>query len=338
MHQPFRLHPEGTALFWDEKNREIFVQRAERCYLPTIQMFSDLVRDHYDFKISLSISGTFLEQAELYQPQVLDALKGLLHLGGDTRQVEFLEQPYYYSYASFFADPRKTEFQEQVSLHRQKMHDIFGVKPTAFANTGLSYNNEIANIVADMGFKAILCEPTDKTIDVRNRAPIRACEVHRAIGRKGRPRKLAVLPRNTDLSRRLPAGVNGDASPAGQYADLIHEAGGEVMVLFSDFPLVEAGTPAYEKMAGVLEEPGRRRSRAERTSCRPIRPRSPSGSRSRTARWSIAPTRRIRCRRRCRARRARRRPTPSGCSSGISRAWRPRPNAPAATSSAGSAT
>ena len=248
LHQPFRLHPDGTALFWDEKNREIFARKAERCYLPTIQMFSDLIRAHYDFKICLSISGTFLEQAELYQPQVLEALKGLLHLGGDTHQVEFLEQPYYYSYASFFADPRKSEFKEQVSLHRQKMHDILGAKPTAFANTGLSYNNEIANIVADMGFKAILCEPTDKTIDVRTRVPIQANEVHRAIGRKGRPRKLAVLPRNVALSRKLFRDINGTTAPAQQYADLIHEAGGEVMVLFSDFPCTEAGTAAHESM------------------------------------------------------------------------------------------
>jgi alpha-amylase/alpha-mannosidase (GH57 family) len=51
------------------------------------------------------------------------------------------------------------------------MHDIFGVKPTAFANTGLSYNNEIANIVADMGFRAILCEPTDKTVDCERARP-----------------------------------------------------------------------------------------------------------------------------------------------------------------------
>lgn len=249
LHQPFRLDPEGDALFWDQKNREIFEQRAERCYIPTLQLFSDLVHAHYDFKICLSISGTFLEQAELYQPQVIDALKHLLHLGGDTRQVEFLEQPYYHSCASFFTDPRKIEFKEQVSLHREKMHDTFGVKPTAFANTGLSYNNEIANIVADMGFRAILCEPTDRTIDVRTRLPIRASEVHRAIGRKGRPRKLAVLPRNAYLSRRLSASIDGDPSPARRYADLIHESGGEVMVLFSDFPVTEAGTPAYERMA-----------------------------------------------------------------------------------------
>lgn len=248
LHQPFRLHPDGTTLFWDEKNREIFTRKAERCYLPTIQMFSDLIRTHYDFKICLSPSGTFLEQAELYEPRILSALKSLLQSGGDTHQVEFLEQPYYYSYASFFADPRKTEFKEQVSLHRQKMHDILGAKPTAFVNTGLSYNNEVANIVADMGFKAILCEPTDKTVDVRTRAPIRSGEVHRAIGRKGRPRKLAVLPRNAGLSRKLSEDINDAVSPARQYADLIHEAGGEVMVLFSDFPRVETGTPAYGKM------------------------------------------------------------------------------------------
>lgn len=249
LHQPFRLSPEGTSLFWDEKNREIFAQRAEHCYIPTIQLFSDLVHTHYDFKICLSLSGTFIEQAELYQPQVLDALKGLLHVGADTRQVEFLEEPYYHSYASFFADPRKTEFKEQVSLHREKMHDIFGVKPTAFANTGLSYNNEIANIVADMGFRAILCEPTDKTVDVRSRSPILANEVHRAIGRKGRPRKLAVLPRNAGLSRKLVLDVSGETAPARHYADLVHEAGGEVMVLFGSFPLVETGTPAYDRMA-----------------------------------------------------------------------------------------
>jgi len=248
LHQPFRLSPEGTSLFWDEKNREIFTWRAERCYVPAIQMFSDLVRAHYDFKVCLSLSGTFIEQAELYQPQVLDALKGLLHLGRDTRQVEFLEQPYYFSYASFFTDPRKSEFKEQVSLHRQKMHDIFGVKPTAFANTALSYNNEIANIVADMGFRAILCEPTGKTLDVRSRVPIKASEVHRAIGRKGRPRKLAVLPRNTNLSRKLADNVVSDVLSATQYADLVHEAGGEVLVLYNSLPLVEVGTPAYGKM------------------------------------------------------------------------------------------
>lgn len=259
LHQPYRLHPDGVTLLWEEKNREIFTQRAEKCYLPTIRLFSDLVHAHYDFKISLGISGTFLEQAEAYQPEVVEALKGLLNVGQNTRQVEFVEQPYYYSTASFFADPRKTEFKEQVSLHRQRMNDVFGVKPSAFVNTALSYSNEVANIVADMGFRAILCEPGDKTLNVRDRQPIVANRVYRAIGRKGRPRKLAVLPRNKALSLRVtslctppesePApGEGARPSPARQCADLIHDAGGEVVVLVSDFPLIENDTPAYGRM------------------------------------------------------------------------------------------
>ncbi len=249
LHEPFRLHPEGATLFWEEKNREVFTRRAERCYLPTIRMFSDLVHAGYDFKLSLAISGTFLEQAELYQPEVIAVLRGLLDVGRNTRQVEFLEQPYYYSYTAFFTDPRKTDFKEQVSLHRQKVHDVFGVKPTAFANTGMSYNNEIANIVADMGFKAILCEPGDRTVNVRSRTPISLNQVYRAIGRKGRPRKLAVLPRNIDLSHRIALGFNGPSLTAPQYAELIQQAGGEVVVLAGAFPLVETGSPPYDRMA-----------------------------------------------------------------------------------------
>ena len=280
MHQPFRLHPDGATLLWDEKNREIFTRRAEKCYVPTLRMFSDLVQAHYDFKISLGMSGTFLEQAESYKPEVIDVLKGLLSAGQNTRQVEFLEQPYYYSAASFFADPRKTEFKVQVSLHRQRMHEVFGVKPCAFLNTALSYSNDVANIVADMGFKAILCEPDEKTVSVRDHQPIDTNRVYRAVGRNGRPRKLAVLPRHKVLSRRIasicsaPDSVSEiadsahDANPqsavamAGHSADLIHEAGGEVVVLICDFPLVESDSAAYERMVeywnALVEEITRR--------------------------------------------------------------------------------
>ncbi len=262
LHQPFRLHPDGVALLWDEKNREIFTQRAQKCYLPTIRLFSDLVRAHYDFKISLGVSGTFLEQAESYRPEVIGSLKELLRLGQSTRQVEFLEQPYYYSAASFFTDPRKAEFKEQVSLHGQRMQDVFGVTPSAFANTALCYSNDVANIVADMGFRAVLCEPGDQTLNFRDHQPIVANRVYRAVGRKGRPRKLAVLPRHKLLSQRMASvcGVCGplskansgpdvnlrpNAASARQCADLIHETGGEVVVLVCDFPLVPNDSPDY---------------------------------------------------------------------------------------------
>jgi len=92
LHQPFRLSPENATSLWDEKNREVFTRRAELCYLPITRMFTGLVRTQPSFKISCSISGTFLEQAELYQPKVIDALRELLDSAGHRGQVEFLEE------------------------------------------------------------------------------------------------------------------------------------------------------------------------------------------------------------------------------------------------------
>jgi len=248
LHQPFRLSPDDATFLWDQKNSEIFRQGAARCYLPLIQMFTELVRAHANFKVSFSISGTFVEQAELYEPAVIGALQELERSASHRGQVEFLEETYYHSLVSFFPDPEKTEFKEQVALHREKMSSIFGVKPTAFANTGLLYDNEIANIVADMGFTAILCELSDRIVDIRDRRPAAVNVVYRVRGRKGRPRKLAMLPRNAYLSHRL-AATSGDVFPtAGEYADLIHQVGGEIVVLVCDFPLVEQGTLPYRKV------------------------------------------------------------------------------------------
>jgi len=248
LHQPFRLNPDDTTFLWDQKNSEIFRQGTERCYLPLTRMFTELVGSHPDFKVSFSMSGTFLEQAELYEPAVIDYFRELLQSADHHGQVEFLEETYYHSLVSFFPDPAKTEFKEQVSLHRGKMSGLFDVKPTAFANTGLLYDNEIANIVADMGFTAVLCGLSDRVVDVRDHKPAAVNVVYRARGRKGRPRKLAVLPRNAYLSHRLAATSCESFPTAGEYADLIHQVGGEIVVLVCDFPVVEQGTPVYRKV------------------------------------------------------------------------------------------
>ena len=250
LHEPFRLSPDGATFLWDDKNQALFAQRAERCYIPTTRLLADLVRSHVDFKISYCLSGTFLEQAALYQPEVITALQELFDAGRQTRQVELLEQTYYHSVASFFADPGKNEFKQQVSLHRQKMYDIFDVKPTAFVNTELHYDNEIANIVADMRYKAILCEPHDWMIDARAGRPIASNKVLRARGRKGRARKLAVLPRDAALSRYFVRWMDGSALAARQCAEHIHEVGGELVLIACDFPFTEAGTPQYIDFVG----------------------------------------------------------------------------------------
>lgn len=194
LHQPCRLHPDRDKFLWEDKNREIFLKVAEKCYLPATRLFTELIRAYPRFRITLSMSGTFLEQAEVYRPALIEALQELLQAGGDRDQVEYLDETYYHSLTSLFADPQKEEFRAQVSLHREKMRRLFGIFPTSFRNTELMYNNHIADVVADMGYQSILCE---KRADMfpDQEPPVSPNAVFRARGSS-----LIVLPRNRELS------------------------------------------------------------------------------------------------------------------------------------------
>ena len=195
LHQPFRLHPDRDKFLWDENNREIFRKVSGKSYLPATRMFTGLITDNPGFKIAVSMSGIFLEQAQAYQPEVIKCLQELLDAGKAAGQVEFLEETYYHSLSSLFDDPERLEFRDQVSLHRTKMEEVFGIEPSCFRNTELMYNNEIADVVADMGFKAMLCEKRDDMYGLKDGKPVSPNAVFRA-----KNSGLIVIPRNRELS------------------------------------------------------------------------------------------------------------------------------------------
>jgi len=161
LHQPFRLkdyslfelgknQPYFSAIETDE-NREVFQKVAHKSYLPMLSLLLKLVQKHPDFCFALSCSGVFLDQAEWYQPKVLELLKKLLATG----QVEILSETYYHSLASLYSP---TEFRQQVTDHRYRVQNLFGLTPTVFRNTELIYSNDISYLVADLGFQGILTE------------------------------------------------------------------------------------------------------------------------------------------------------------------------------------
>jgi len=229
LHQPFRLHPDRDKLLWDEKNREIFLKVTEKCYLPTLSMFSRIIADNPSFKIALGMSGTFLEQAELYNREVIKAIQDLLDAGRENKQVECLDETHYHSLAGLFADPLKQEFRDQVSIHRDKLRTLFGVFPTSFRNTELIYNNHIADVVSDMGYLSILCEKRPDMF-IQGDGTLSPNAVFRAKGTS-----LIVISRNRELSDdvafRFP---HGPISPE-EYASYIARIDGEVVLLGYDF-------------------------------------------------------------------------------------------------------
>ena len=226
LHQPFRLHPDRDEFLWDEMNREVFEKVSEKNYLPATKMFTELIADNPDFKITLSMSGTFLEQAQDYKPEVISSLQDLLAAGRDRDQVEFLEETYYHSLAGLFGDWRMLEFREQVYLHAVKMDEIFGVRPTSFRNTELMYNNDIAHAVANMEYKSILCEKRDDMYGLKDGRLVSPNAVFKA-----KDSSLIVIPRNRELSDDVAYRFPHTPVLAEDYASNIAKIDGEAVLL-----------------------------------------------------------------------------------------------------------
>jgi alpha-amylase len=173
VHQPFRIRhytifdagrhhdyfdaPSGD----DTSNADIVRKVAEKSYYPMNERLLKMLHNNPAFKVSMSITGTVIEQFERYAPEVLESFKQVVATG----RVEILAETYHHSLAFFYS---RTEFEAQVELHRQKIQEVFGVTSTAFRNTELSYNNELATWADQAGYKAIICEGWDPILDWRS--------------------------------------------------------------------------------------------------------------------------------------------------------------------------
>jgi alpha-amylase len=175
VHQPFRLNwfwPESASnwkgslqdLYFDKGLNEFtFRKVAGKCYHPA----NDIILSQIDrfknqqkqFKVSYSLSGTFLDQCERWDKDLLEKFKQMAESGC----VEFLTETYYHSLSSLYED--KTEFLEQVKSHQQAMRDLLGAKSKVFRNTELLYHNDIAKEIEKLGFSAIMTEGIERILD-----------------------------------------------------------------------------------------------------------------------------------------------------------------------------
>lgn len=145
----------------DRNNQHVFERVAEKSYRPMNALLEHLLSQHEEFKISLSITGIFIEQAEQWAPDVLASFKRLV----DTGRVEILAETYYHSLAFFYSHD---EFERQVNMHREKIFNTFGVIPAVFRNTELAYNDELAGWASRRGYKGILAEGWDDILGWRS--------------------------------------------------------------------------------------------------------------------------------------------------------------------------
>jgi alpha-amylase len=145
----------------DRNNEKVFRKVADKSYRPMNDLLEKLLAQHPDFKIALSITGTFIDQAEQWAPDVLESFKRLVATG----RVEIVAETYYHSLAYFYS---LEEFERQVRMHREKIHEIFGVETAIFRNTELAYNDSLAKWADEYGFKGILAEGWDPVLQWRS--------------------------------------------------------------------------------------------------------------------------------------------------------------------------
>lgn len=144
-----------------QNNESIFHKVAEKSYRPMNALLEKLLNEQEGFKLSLSITGTFIEQAEKWAPDVLESFQRLVKTG----RVEIVAETYYHSLAFFY---NRAEFERQVDQHHQKIKEVFGVEPQVFRNTELAYNDELAQWADAKGYKGILAEGWDPVLGWRS--------------------------------------------------------------------------------------------------------------------------------------------------------------------------
>jgi alpha-amylase len=162
VHQPFRLKsspisdPDSQPYCLNDKlDQEIMEHVARHCYIPTNALLLKLIEQYPQIKISFAISGTALEQMEMYAPQALEGFRALASTGS----VDFLSVPYYQSLA-FLMDGE--EFEIQILEHAEKIQQHFGKRPEVFLNTNFIYNDDIGRRITMMGFNGVLTEGSDR--------------------------------------------------------------------------------------------------------------------------------------------------------------------------------
>ena len=173
IHQPIRYREysifdvANTSSYFNDdyngrqNNERIFRKVAEKSYKPMLDLIERNAERYPEFKVSFSITGTWLEQAEKWGPEFIAQIRRLVDRG----QAEIVGETYYHSLAYFY---NLDEFQDQVRIHAERIQEIFGVTPRVFRNTEFAYNDSLARWAEAQGYKGILAEGWDKVLGWRS--------------------------------------------------------------------------------------------------------------------------------------------------------------------------
>jgi alpha-amylase len=246
MHQPWRLARfryldlgSGRPYIDEHRNLEIFRGIADRCYGPALGRLADALDDDPGFRFSLSVTGTYLEQASMVAPDIIELLRRVISTG----RVSVLSETYYHSLAFLLPPP---ELQEEVELHRAKIQEEFGVVPKALRMTELAYSDELARFAESEHFEGMLAEGWEGLLHGRPSTYLYSAAPAPTVGILARH-----YPLSDDVGFRFSSKAwNEYPLTSEKYVGWIAATPGDVVNLFMDFETFGEHHPAS---SGILE-------------------------------------------------------------------------------------
>ncbi|MEG1554219.1 MAG: glycoside hydrolase family 57 protein [Rikenellaceae bacterium] len=232
-HQPYKLKKyrffnigKDHLYADDNANDDNLKSVSNNCYSPLNSLLEELTKEYgKSFKASISISGLLAQQLKEKEKDTFDTFCRAAKGGS----IEVVGETYAHSLACL-GDNK--EFERQVQKQQQMIKKDFKQTATTFCNTDLVFNNVIADMVSDLGFKTILTEGAEALLAWRS-----PNYVYNSTGKS----TINILTRNHRLSDNITFGYHalggGDTSISSRrFIDMIkNEEQGDVINLFLDY-------------------------------------------------------------------------------------------------------
>lgn len=161
LHRPYEIKaPENFDQGYFGGEAE-FREAVTKEYQPFFALIERNTQRHANLKISLAVSGPWLEQAEKWSPELIRRLRKLVELG----RIEILAQPYDHSLSAFYD---KAEFAAQVEQFQKKVAILLGAECLSLCLPELVYHDKIAKWADERGFRVVLAGDADRILDWRS--------------------------------------------------------------------------------------------------------------------------------------------------------------------------
>ncbi len=251
VHQPRRVKlpaqpiPRGASLedmtrcLFDERlNERSFRQAAHSCYEPATRLLLDLVR-RQGLRLALGISLSFMQQAALWEPALLDLLREL----AAEESVELVGMDPYRSLHCLLDLPA---FAMRLQWMLGEIEQIFGKRPGVLDTIGLGMSMSIYHALDATGLRGALMESSPQVMQWRSSTYLYRADAEEssAVEIKLPPRTRRSTAKISERDRLGPPYTVEDPREHAPYLLTRHEAlSAEVSDHFSN--RAQAGNPLY---------------------------------------------------------------------------------------------